>query len=99
MNEQRAAVTLAGGRISRALPGSLRPAGASVLTGGINAAAASVGSGGGATVVVGTATEASTLAQQAARDLDIPPTITTAPGASVRIFVARDLDFTRVGPA
>ncbi|MDP3673813.1 MAG: TrbI/VirB10 family protein [Novosphingobium sp.] len=68
----------------------------SVLTGGINAAAASVS--GGSTVVVSTASEASSLAGQASRGTDIPPTITTRQGAAVRIFVARDLDFTRVGP-
>ena len=70
----------------------------SVLTGGLNVAAASV-SGGGGTVVVGTAGEASALATQAAADLDIPPTITTPQGALVRIFVAQDLDFSAVGPA
>ncbi len=70
----------------------------SVLTGGLNVAAASVGGGGG-TVVVGTAGEASALATQAAADLDIPPTITTKQGALVRIFVAQDLDFSSVGPA
>ncbi|MEY4849668.1 MAG: hypothetical protein RLZZ331_672 [Pseudomonadota bacterium] len=69
----------------------------SVLTGGLNVAAASV-SGGGGTVVVGTASEASALATQAAADLDIPPTITTPQGALVRIFVAQDLDFSAVGP-
>ena len=69
----------------------------SVLTGGLNVAAASVGGGGG-TVVVGTAGEASSLATQAAADLDIPPTITTPQGALVRIFVAQDLDFSAVGP-
>lgn len=69
----------------------------SVLTGGLNVAAASV-SGGGGTVVVGTAGEASALATQAAADLDIPPTITTPQGALVRIFVAQDLDFSAVGP-
>ena len=70
----------------------------SVLTGGLNVAASSVGGGGG-TVVIGTAGEASALATQAAADLDIPPTITTKQGALVRIFVAQDLDFTSVGPA
>lgn len=68
----------------------------SVLTGGINAAAASVGNG--STVIVGSAGEATALAQQARSDLDIPPTITTPQGAGVRIFVARDLDFTAAGP-
>ena len=69
----------------------------SVLTGGINAAAASVSRG--STVIVGTAGEASSLATQASRGSDIPPTIKTRQGALVRIFVARDLDFTSVGPA
>ncbi len=69
----------------------------SVLTGGINAAAASLA--GGSTIIVGTAGEAASLASQASRSEDIPPTITTRQGARVRIFVARDLDFSRVGPA
>ncbi len=69
----------------------------SVLSGGINAGAAALS--GGSTVVVGSAGEASNLAGQASRGTDIPPTITTRQGAAVRIFVARDLDFTRVGPA
>lgn len=68
----------------------------SVLTGGINAATASATRG--SSVIVSTSSEASGLASQASRDLDIPPTIKTPQGASVRIFVARDLDFTRVGP-
>jgi type IV secretion system protein VirB10 len=70
----------------------------SVLTGALNVAAASVGGGGGA-IIVGTAGEASALANQAAQDLDIPPTITTRQGTAVRIFVAQDLDFSAVGPA
>lgn len=68
----------------------------SVLSGGINVAAASLA--GRSTIIVGSAGEASSLASQATRSEDIPPTITTRQGAAVRIFVARDLDFTRVGP-
>lgn len=68
-----------------------------VLTGGITAATTALSRG--STVVVGSANEASQLAQQAASDLDIPPTIITKAGAPVRIFVARDLDFSTVGPA
>nr|MDQ3078271.1 hypothetical protein [Pseudomonadota bacterium] len=69
----------------------------SVLSGGINAAAASLS--GGSTIIVGSAGQAASLAGQASQSEEIPPTITTRQGAPVRIFVARDLDFTRVGPA
>ncbi len=69
----------------------------SVLSGGISAATASLS--GGSTVLVGSAGQASSLASQATQSPDIPPTITTRQGAMVRVFVARDLDFTRVGPA
>ena len=68
----------------------------SVLSGGINAATAAATQG--SSVVVSSQSQASGLAEQAAKDFDIPPTIKTPQGASVRIFVARDLDFTRVGP-
>ena len=68
----------------------------SVLSGGINAATAAATRG--SSVVVSSSSQASGLAEQAAKDFDIPPTIKTAQGAAVRIFVARDLDFKRVGP-
>lgn len=71
----------------------------SVLTGGISAGTAALSNG--STVVVGSGGlgETSTLANEASKSLEIPPTITTPQGASVRIFVARDLDFSKVGPA
>lgn len=69
----------------------------SVLNGGITAATNAVG-GGGSTVIVNSTSEASSLITQAARSGDIPPTINTQQGALVRIFLARDLDFTSVGP-
>ncbi|MEO7277356.1 MAG: TrbI/VirB10 family protein [Sphingomicrobium sp.] len=69
----------------------------SILSGGITAAAAALS--GGSTIVVGSASQASSLAGQASQSADIPPTITTRQGAAVRIFVARDLDFSAVGPA
>jgi type IV secretory pathway VirB10-like protein len=72
----------------------------SVLTGGLSALAASRSNGSaGSTIIVNSAGQATTLAAQAGQSNDIPPTITTRQGATVRIFVARDLDFTRVGPA
>jgi len=69
----------------------------SVLTGGISAGTAALSSG--STVIVGGLGQTSQLANEASNDLNIPPTITTPQGASVRIFVARDLDFSKVGPA
>lgn len=68
----------------------------SVLSAGINAAAASASSG--STILVGSSGQAANLANLASQNADIPPTITTKQGAAVRIFVARDLDFSRVGP-
>lgn len=68
----------------------------SVLSGAITAATASRS---GSTIFVGSANQATNLATQATQSADIPPTITTRQGAMVRVFVARDLDFTRVGPA
>ncbi|MEO6359910.1 MAG: TrbI/VirB10 family protein [Sphingomicrobium sp.] len=68
----------------------------SVLTGGISALAQSQANG--STVVVNSSNEATSLAGQAGRGTDIAPTINTPQGALVRIFVARDLDFSTVGP-
>lgn len=69
----------------------------SVISGAINAAAAAFS--GGSTIIVGSAGEAASLARQAGQSTEIPPTITTRQGAAVRVFVARDLDFSAVGPA
>ena len=68
----------------------------SVLTGGISAFAQSQSRG--STVIVSSTNEATSLAGQASKGSDIAPTIKTRQGATVRIFVARDLDFSAVGP-
>ena len=68
----------------------------SVLTGGIGAFTQSLSRG--STVIVSSTNEATSLAGQASKGNDIAPTIKTRQGALVRIFVARDLDFSPVGP-
>ena len=50
-------------------------------------------------VVIGSSTGASGLGAAAITPTQISPTIKVPQGAPIRIFVARDLDFTPVGPA
>lgn len=69
----------------------------SVISSGLDALANQGSSGGVNAIVIGTpqqATNVATVALQ--RDIDIPPTITVPPGQSIRVFVARDLDFSDV---
>ncbi len=71
----------------------------SVIDGGIAAGTAALTSSTGTGVFIGSATQATSVATEALRSTDLPPTIRTKQGAGVRIFVARDLDFSAVGPA
>lgn len=64
----------------------------SVITGGVEALANSVGRG--SQVLIGNSTQANQLAGIALqRQIDIAPTIKIAQGTPVRVIVARDLDF------
>lgn len=71
----------------------------SVIDGGIAAGTAALTSGNSTGVYIGSATQATSVATDALRATDIPPTVRTKQGVGVRIFVARDLDFSAVGPA
>ena len=68
----------------------------SVLNAGLQAGANSVASPGTA-IVIGSQAQASNVASMALqKEIDIPPTVIVNPGTPIRVFVARDLDFTGV---
>lgn len=67
--------------------------GAAILLSMITAGGQALGGGTGV-VIAGPSQAASSIAQ---RDVNIPPTVRVAAGAPIRIFVARDLDFSTVG--
>ena len=71
----------------------------SVISGGVEALANQNSSGGVNAIVVGSPQQAANVATIALqKDIDIPATITVPQGKSIRIFVARDLDFTDAAP-
>jgi len=68
----------------------------SVLTAGLQAAAGNSGNTNTA-IVIGSPQQASNIASIALqKQIDIPDTITVAQGTPIRVFVARDLDFSSV---
>ncbi|MFM9935981.1 MAG: TrbI/VirB10 family protein [Novosphingobium sp.] len=69
----------------------------SVLLSVVNASIASVSRGSGTQILIGSSQEATGLAASLLPTEVIPPTIKIAQGTPVRVFVARDLDFTAVG--
>jgi type IV secretory pathway VirB10-like protein len=69
----------------------------SVINAGLDYLANQASNNNNSAVIVGTpqaATNIATVALQ--RDIDIPPTITVPQGQAIRVFVARDLDFSDV---
>lgn len=66
----------------------------SVLNAGLNAASNNGNGGDNTAIIIGSPQQASNIASIALqREIDIPTTITVAQGAPIRVFVARDLDF------
>ncbi len=70
----------------------------SVIDGGVQALANQAGGSGGVNaLVIGSPQQAANVATVALqKDIDIPTTVTIAQGQAIRVFVARDLDFSDV---
>ncbi len=73
--------------------------GGSILLSVINVGVASLARTPSTQVVIGSSAEATNLGAQAVQPTSISPTIKVAQGAAIRIFVARDLDFSTVASA
>jgi type IV secretion system protein VirB10 len=76
----------------------LRRFGSSILTSVITAGLAVAASGGGAStaIILSSPQTGAGATAPLARDLDIPDTISVKQGAAIRVFVAKDLDFSTV---
>jgi type IV secretory pathway VirB10-like protein len=76
----------------------LRRFSSSILTSVITAGLAIAASGGGSStaIILNSPTTTAGATAPLARDLDIPDTISVKQGAAIRVFVAKDLDFSTV---
>jgi type IV secretory pathway VirB10-like protein len=70
--------------------------GGSVLLSVVNAAVTNLANRSGSQIIIGSAQDAVSLGALAARPATVSPTIKVSQGAPVRIFVAKDLDFSSV---
>ena len=62
----------------------------------VNAAVTNLANRSGSQIIIGSAQDAIGLGALAARPATVSPTIKVSQGAPVRIFVAKDLDFSSV---
>jgi type IV secretion system protein VirB10 len=76
----------------------LRRFGGSILLSVLNAGAAAIGGAPNTQIAIGSPAQANAAASSAQMGENIPPTIKVPQGEGIRIFVARDLDFSAVGP-
>ena len=69
----------------------------SIISTGLDAASGNRGTNNSAAIVIGSQQQATNIASIALqKEIDIPNTITVQQGTPIRVFVARDLDFTNI---